>query len=196
MLLRHIFTFDFDPSAPKHDVHRYNSNRREGPCNFYAMPVFYRNRIYLAGGGDLWWGKNEAWLKCVGATKTGDVTTNALLWSYALQKHVMSTPAIYKDLLFIADCGRMFHCLDAETGKPIWTHDIKGEAWASPLVADGKVYLGTRSGNFYIFAAQKEKTLLSEIELGEPVSATTMAANRTLYVATMSRLYALKNDSK
>jgi outer membrane protein assembly factor BamB len=196
MLLRHIFTFDFDPSAPKHDVHRYNSNRREGPCDFYAMPVFYRNRIYLAGGGDLWWGKNEAWLKCVDATKTGDVTTNALLWSYALQKHVMSTPAISNDLLFIADCGRMFHCLDAETGKPIWTHDIKGEAWASPLVADGKVYLGTRSGNFYIFAAQKEKTLLSEIELGEPVSATTMAANRALYVATMSRLYALKNDSK
>src|SRR5439155_24976848 len=149
-VLQNIFTFDFDPSAPKHDVHSYLSNRREGPSDFYSMPVFYQNRIFLAGGGDLWWGKNEAWLKCIDATKTGDITTNGLIWSYPLQKHVLSTPAISKGLVFIADCGRSFHCLDADTGKPYWTHEITGEAWASPLVADGKVYLGTRSGNFYI----------------------------------------------
>jgi len=58
------------------------------------MPVFYHNRIYVAGGGDNFWGKNKAWLKCIDATKTGDVTTNALVWSYALQKHVLSTVAI------------------------------------------------------------------------------------------------------
>jgi outer membrane protein assembly factor BamB len=190
-----VFSFDFDPTAPKTNVHSYLSNRREGPSNFYAMPVFYRNRIYLAGGGDIWWGKNQAWLKCIDATKTGDVTTNALLWTYALQKHVLSTPAIAGGLLFIADCGRAFHCLDAETGQPLWTHDIKGEAWASPLVADGKVYLGTRSGDFYIFAAQKEKTLLSQLDLGNPISATATAANGVLYLATMNRLYALKDGA-
>ena len=195
-VLQKIFSFDFDPSAPKQNIHSYLSNRREGPSNFYGMPVFYHNRIYLTGGGDLWWGKNEAWLKCIDATKTGDVTTNALIWSYPLQKHVLSTPAIYNGLVFIADCGRMFHCVDAETGKPIWTHDIKGEAWASPMVADGKVYLGTRSGAFYVFAARKEKVLLTELDFGEPISATVTAANRALYVATMSRLYAVKQEDK
>ena len=148
----------------------------------------------VAGGGDLFWGKNEAWLKCVDATSTGDITTNGLVWAYPLHKHVMSTPAIHNGLVFIADCGRAFHCLDAKTGKVHWTHEINGEAWASPLVADGKVYLGTRSGAFYVFASSKEKNVLSTVELGDPISATATAANGVLYVATMRHLYAAGKD--
>jgi outer membrane protein assembly factor BamB len=192
--LRKVWQFDFDPGAPKTNVHRYNSNRREGPSNFYGMPVFDHNRIYVAGGGDIWWGKNEAWLKCLDATRAGDITTNGLVWSYPLQKHVLSTPAVYGGLVFIADCGRMFHCVDAETGQPHWTHEIKGEVWASPLVADGKAYLGTRSGTFYVFAVSKDKQVLSTIELGHPVSSTATAANGVLYVATMNRLYAVRQS--
>jgi outer membrane protein assembly factor BamB len=187
-----VWRFDFDPGAPRTNVHRFNSNRRESPSNFYGMPVFLRDRIYLAGGGDLFWGKNEAWLKCIDATRTGDTTTNALIWSAPLQKHVLSTPAIVDGLVFIADCGRRFHCLDAETGRPIWDHEIAGEVWASPLVADGKVYLGTRSGAFYIFAANREKKLISSLELGDPISATVTAANGVLYLATMTHLYAIR----
>src|SRR5439155_904145 len=187
--LKKVWQFDFDPTAPKGDIHPYMSNRREGPSNIYGMPVFHRNRVYVAGGGDLFWGKNEAWLKCIDAVALTrpdghplpsdgrGAGGEGLLWSYPLQKHVMSTPAIYHGLVFIADCGRTFHCLDAETGKPYWTEEIKGEAWASPLVADGKVYLGTRSGSFYVFAASKEKKVLSAIEMVDPISATVTPAN-------------------
>jgi len=190
--LAKVWQFDFDPEAPKTNVHKYNSNRHEGPSNFFGMPVFYHNRIYVAGGGDIWWGKNEAWLKCIDATQTGDVTRTGLVWSYPLQKHVLATPAVENGLVFIADCGRLFHCVDADTGKPYWTHEIAGEAWASPFVADGKVYIGTRSGNFYVFAATKQKQLLTNLDLGSPISSTTTAANRVLYVATMNHLYAVQ----
>jgi outer membrane protein assembly factor BamB len=190
--LNRVWQFDFDPDAPKTNVHRFNSNRQVSPSNFYGMPVFDHDRIYLAGGGDLWWGKNQAWLKCIDATKTGDVTRNGLIWSYPLEKHVMGTPAVVNGLVFIADCGRSIHCVDADTGKVCWTHEINGEAWASPLAADGKVYLGTRSGSFYVFALSREKKLLGSIELGQPISATAAAANGVLYVATMNRLFALQ----
>ena len=190
--LQKIWQFDFDPTAPKTNVHRFNGNRSESPSNFYGMPVFYHNRVYVAGGGDIWWGKNEAWLKCLDATRTGDITTNGLVWSYALQKHVMGTPAIANGLVFIADCGRLLHCVDAETGKACWTQEIAGDAWASALVADGKVYLGTRSGNFYVLAAAREKKLLATLDLKSPISATASAANGVLYVATMNHLYAVR----
>ena len=108
----------------------------------------------------------------------------------------MSTPAISEGLVFIADCGRRFHCVDAKTGQPLWTHEIKGEVWASPYVADGKVYLGTRSGNFYIFGASREKKLLAALELGSPISGTATAANGVLYVATMTHLYAVKKEGR
>ena len=194
-LLHRVWQFDFDPTAPKENVHKYNSNRREGPSNFHSMPVFYKDRLYVAGGGDPWWGKNQAWLKCIDPTRTGDITDNGLVWSYPLQKHVLSTPAIYDGLLFIADCGRAVHCINAGTGKAYWTHDVNGEAWACPLVADGKMYLGTRSGDFYVFAASKTKKLLSTTQLGDPISATATAANGVLYVATMSHLYAVRMSS-
>ena len=89
LFLRKVWQFDFDPTAPKTNVHQYLSNRHESPSDFFGMPVFDNNRIYVAGGGDIWWGKNEAWLKCIDATRTGDITTNGLVWSYPLQKHVM-----------------------------------------------------------------------------------------------------------
>ncbi|HVV71449.1 MAG TPA: PQQ-binding-like beta-propeller repeat protein [Verrucomicrobiae bacterium] len=190
-----IWHFDFDPEAPKTNVHKYNSNRRESPSDFFGMPVFYHNRVYVAGGGDIWWGKNQAWLKCINATGTGDLTTNGLVWSYPLEKHVMGTPAILDGVVFIADCGRLLHCIDAETGRACWTHEIAGEAWASPFVADGKVYLGTRSGRFYIFAASRQKQVLAEMDLGAPISSTCAAANGVLYVATMNHLYAIQKSS-
>ncbi|HNW07978.1 MAG TPA: PQQ-binding-like beta-propeller repeat protein [Verrucomicrobiota bacterium] len=190
--LQQVWRFDFDPAAPKTNIHLYVSNRRESPSTFYGMPVFHHNRLYLAGGGDLWWGKHEAWLNCFEATGTGDITPHALAWSYPLQKHVLATPAIWRGLVFIADCGRMFHCVDAQTGQPCWTHELKGEAWASPLVADGKVYLGTRGGSFYVFAAERDKKVLATVALERPISATATAANGALYVATMDRLYALR----
>jgi len=190
--LKKVFQFDFDPAAPKTDVHKFNSNRQQGPSNLYSMPVFQNGRLYVAGGGDIWWGKNEAWLKCLDATGKGDTTTNGFIWSYPLEKHVLSTPAVSEGLVFIADCGRTFHCVDAKTGKRQWIHEIKGEAWASALVADGKVFIGTRSGSFYVFAVSRTKKLLSEMELGNPITATTTVANGVLYVATMTELFAVE----
>lgn len=194
--LRKMWQFDFDPGAPKTNVHKYNSNRRESPSNFFGMPVFHEARIYVAGGGDIWWGKNEAWLKCIDARGQGDITTNGLVWSYALRKHVMGTPAVVDNLVWIADCGQVLHCVDARTGQGLWTQELNGEAWASPFVADGKVYLGTRRGIFYVFEAGPEKKILSEADLGTPISGTASAANGVLYVATMNRLYALKEGAK
>ncbi len=189
--LKKVFEFDFDPAAPKTEVHRFTQNRRESPSNIFGMPVFLDGKLYVAGGGDIFWGKNEAWLKCIDVKALGGGLRTNALWTYSLEKHVMSTPAIYNGLVFISDCGRKMHCVEAATGKPFWTDDIKGDAWASPYVADGKVYLGTRSGNFYVWAAAKEKQLLTELDLKSPISGTVTAANGVLYLATMQNLYAI-----
>ena len=191
--LKKVWQFDPDPTAPKTDVHRYNQNRREGPSNIHGMPVLIDNRVYVAGGGDLWWGKNEAWLKCFDASGEGDLTKTAELWSYPLERHTMCTPSVKDGLVFATDCARTIHCVDAKTGEPYWTHTAQGmEIWASAYVADGKVYVGTRRGDFWVFDAAKEKNVLFETKFDAPISATAVAANGTLYIATMTHLYALQ----
>jgi outer membrane protein assembly factor BamB len=190
--LKKVWQFDFDPEGPKENVHRFNSNRRESPSNIYGMPVLHENRVYVAGGGDIWWGKHQAWLKCVDATGAGDRTANGLLWSYTLGRHVLATPAIAEGMVFIGDCAGAFHCIDIQTGKAIWTHEIRGDAWSSPFIADGKVYQGTQGGMLYAFALSRDKKVLQAMELGSAVSASPVAANGVLYVASMNRLFAVK----
>ena len=182
-----LWNFDFDPSGPKSDVHRFHLNRREGPSNFFGAPVFHEGRLYVAGGGDLWWGKNEAWFKCL------DVTGSEprLVWSQPLVRHTFSTAAVHDGLAFVTDCSQNLHCYDAATGAALWRHELQGETWASPFVADGKVFVGTRRGWFHVLAAAREKRVLSETQLGAPISATAVAAHGVLYVATMTHLYAV-----
>lgn len=186
-----VWQFDIDPEAPKTDVHRYNQNRREGPSNIFGLPVFHDGRLYVAGGGDIWWGKNESWLQCIDPRGEGDITGKNLIWKTPLGYHVMSTPAVVGDLVFIADSSRFIYCLDARTGAIHWKEEAKGEFWASPYVADGKMYIGSRRGDFWVFAASKEKQVLAKLDLGAPISATAIAANGTLYVATMFDLFAI-----
>jgi outer membrane protein assembly factor BamB len=190
-LLKKVWQFDIDPEGPKAEIHTFLSNRINGPSNIYGMPVFYDGLLYVAGGGDIFWGKNEAWLKCIDPSGSGDITKTGLRWYYALNRHTMTTAAIADGLVYATDTQHTLHCVDAKSGAAYWTHDIGAEVWASPYVADGKVYIGNRRGGFWVMAAGKEKKELSHIELTTPISGTVTAANGVLYLATMTQLYAI-----
>lgn len=187
-----VWRFDCDPSAPKEDIHQYLKNYNESPSVIMGMPVFYKSRVYVTVGGDIWWGKRLAWLKCIDASKTGEVTESALLWSYPLERHSTATPAIADGLVFVTDCGGKLHCVDAESGQPYWTHDMGKEMWGSALAADEKVYVGARNGSLAILAAAKEKKLIGTVQFDSEIAATPTVANGVLYVPTLTRLYAVK----
>jgi outer membrane protein assembly factor BamB len=190
--LKRVWRFDPDPTAPKENVHKYIKNRVQSPSNIKSMPIFHNNRVYMTHGGDIWWGKHEAWLKCIDATKTGEITESGLIWSYDLSQHCCSTPAVYDGMVFVADCGKQVRCVDAKSSKEYWTHETKGDIWASTLVADGKVYVGTRRGDFWVLAASREKKVISTVQLDSAMAGTPTAANGVLYIATMKKLYAVQ----
>jgi hypothetical protein len=100
--LKKVWQFDCDPTAPKENIHKYMTNRKVSPSNIKSMPVFCQERLFVTGGGDVWWGKNEAWLKCLNPRGAGDLTKTAELWSYPLDKHCMSTPSVWQGLVFAA----------------------------------------------------------------------------------------------
>lgn len=190
--LKKIWSFDCDPGAPKTNIHDYLHNRREGPSLIYGMPVFYKNRIYVTAGGDIWWGKRSVWLKCIDATLSGDITSTGELWSTDLEDHSAATPAISNGLVYVTDCGNNIQCIDAESGMVFWTHKMKGDSWSSVLAADGKIFVGSRRGDFWILKQGREKVILDLVQLDSAIHSTAVAANGVLYVATMERLYAFE----
>ena len=105
------------------------------------------------------------------------------------------TVAIKDDLLFISDFSGLFHCLDAKTGKVHWTHDMFAQAWGSPLIVDGKVYVGDEDGEVSVFKLDpKENEPIAVVDMGNSVYSTPIVANGVLYIANRTHLFAIKGD--
>jgi len=66
------------------------------------------------------------------------------------------------------------------------------DSWSSALVADNKIYVGSRGGDFWILEEGKTLKVLDSIKLDSPVHSTPVASNGVMYISTMNRLYALK----
>lgn len=163
----------------------------DGPSEVIATPVFYKNRVYVPIGQDPEHGEGIGNLVCIDATKRGDISKNGAIWTFDKIHRSLSTPAIQNGMLFVADFSGFVHCLDAETGKPNSVYDTKSHIWGSPLVGDGKVYIGTEDGDIVILTAEKEMKEIAKVDMRAPVYSSPVVANGTLYIATQTHLYAI-----
>lgn len=104
----------------------------------------------------------------------------------------LSTPAIFDGIIYIAELDGYLHCLDAKTGKKFWDHDLRDGTWASPYYVDGKIFIGTDSGDIYVFSFGKTKADPTKIEMEQPIKGPLMATNGCLYVNTGTTLFAIQ----
>ena len=103
------------------------------------------------------------------------------------------TVAIKDDLLFIADFSGLFHCLNAKTGDVNWTYDMFAAAWGSPLIVDGKVFIGDEDGDVAIFEFSADaQEPLTEINMGNSVYSTPIIANGVLFISNKTHLFAIR----
>jgi hypothetical protein len=63
--------------------------------------------------------------------------------------------------------------------------------WASPLLVDGKLYLGDEDGDVVVLAHGKQKKVLAENTLGSSVYATAVPANGALLIMNRNQLWSL-----
>ena len=196
-ILKKVWWFDCLPAeyrqAPFY-AHAAKGDGKIHPCDIVATPVLYRNRVYVAIGGDPNHGSkgNRGRLVCFDATKTGDLTHSALIWSYGELNATLTTAAISDGLLFVIDEASVVHCLDADTGEKYWTYTQKkdrGMLASALIVADGKVFVGQS-----VLAASKTLKVLSIIE--GPASSSSCApcvANGVLFTVHDKRLWAVQD---
>jgi outer membrane protein assembly factor BamB len=162
--------------------------------NVIATPVVWNDRVFVANGQDPENGEGVGGLHAIDATMRGDISEDGGLWQLEEIRRSLSTVAIADGLLYVADFSGYLRCLDAATGEELWVHDTFAAIWGSPLVADGKVYLGDEDGDVVVLRAGREPEVLAENTLGSPVYGAPIAANGVLYVNTVSDLYALAVD--
>ena len=156
-----------------------------------STPVIYEDRVYLANGQDPEHGEGVGHMYCIDGSKRGDITTSGLIWHYGDIRRTISTPAIKDGIVYQPDFSGFLHAIDAKTGKQLWKHDLFAAVWGSPLLVDGKIYLGDEDGDVVIMAEGKVKKVIAEVNMGSSVYSTPVPANGTLYISNRNQLYAL-----
>src|SRR5215475_1654658 len=158
-----------------------------------STPVVYNNVVYEANGQDPEHGEGVGHLYAIDATKRGNITETGRIWHYDKIRRSISTGAVYNGLLFYSDFSGFLHCLDAKTGKPYWVHDMLAAIWGSPMVIDGKVYLGDEDGDVVVMEAGKQEKVIATMNMGSSVYSTAVPANGALFIVNRNQLFALAN---
>jgi outer membrane protein assembly factor BamB len=156
-----------------------------------STPVIHENVVYIANGQDPEHGEGVGHLYAIDATKRGDITKTGQIWHYGDIRRSISTGAIYNGILFYSDFSGFLHAVDIKTGKPFWKHDMFAAIWGSPIVIDGKVYLGDEDGDVAVLAADKALKVIAENNLGSSVYSTTVPANGALFLVNRNQLIAI-----
>jgi outer membrane protein assembly factor BamB len=122
----------------------------------------------------------------------GDMTAHAIRWKY--QRPVPQVPStlLYQGALFMVNDSGILISFDPATGSVIKQGRLKGaidKYFASPVGADGKVYLISQDGTVSVVKAAGEWEALAVNALDDEVFATPAIADGKIYVRTKSALY-------
>jgi outer membrane protein assembly factor BamB len=100
----------------------------------------------------------------IDGSQTGDI--KATQWAQKGDQFGFSSPVIDGNRVYQIENGSRLKAFDVETGKPLWTQTL-GTIQKAPLVfADGKLYVGTESGKFFIVRPGADRAeILSSVEL-------------------------------
>jgi outer membrane protein assembly factor BamB len=133
----------------------------------------------------------------VDATAKGEIKKDQIKWSTYGWQGGFSSPVIDGDRLYQIDNGANIAAFDVNTGKQLWLKNLGTIQKASPVLADGKLYVGTENGKFYILRPNATGVdILSEVQLGtealpDPIIGSPAVSNGRVFFASGSALYCI-----
>jgi hypothetical protein len=149
-------------------------------------PLFAHGLLYICTGF------SKTQLLAIRPEGSGDVTDSAVVWRYAKGIPRNPTPIIVGRDLFVIDDKGVFSCLDALTGEAIWIERIGGNFSASPLYADGKLWLSSEDGKVYVIKPAHQYELLATNQLNGRLMASPAVLGNALFFRTDSALYRIE----
>jgi hypothetical protein len=129
----------------------------------------------------------------------GDVTASHVLWRF--QKSLPDVPSVllYRGLLYAIRNGGILTTLDPKSGDAVKQGRVREAMesyYASPVGADGKVYLASEVGKVSVLRADDDWEVLATNDLREPVYATPAIEDGKIYLRTNSTLYCFARTDK
>ena len=133
----------------------------------------------------------------VDATTKGEIKKEQVKWSVYGWQGGFSSPVIDGDRLYQIDNGANIAAFDVNSGKQLWLQNLGTIQKASPVLADGKLYVGTENGKFFILKPSATGCeIVDQDQLGtearpEAIIASAAVSNGRIFVVSDSGLYSI-----
>ena len=122
------------------------------------------NNVFISHGDENTEGVELGLIAAIDGSQTGEIKTTK--WADRGTEYGYSSPIVDGQRLYQIDNGSTLRAYETETGKSLWTLPLGSAQKASPVLADGKLYVGNDGGSFFIIRPQADKgEILSRVEL-------------------------------
>ncbi len=159
--------------------------------------LFRDNTVYIAHGEENMDTTEMGMVAAFDPTGTGALSGAAVKWKTHGFMPTFASPVLDGDRLYAIDNSAILAAFDLKTGRELWKKTLGTLQKGSPILADGRLYVGTENGKFYILRPSAtgveilDEDLLGTPEEPEPILAAPAIANGRVYVVSMERLYAI-----
>jgi hypothetical protein len=134
----------------------------DGIEDYVCPSVVSKDGVVYAMGG------RRSQAIAVRAGGRGDVTQTHKLWEALAGANVCS-PVVDGDYLYwISDRNQVAYCLNRHTGEVLYSERMRGQPYASAVLADGRLYVVTREEGTFVWAAKPEFELLAHNRFDDP----------------------------
>jgi len=159
-----------------------------------SSPVVNGNHVFIGHGLESAGTNVQGKVVCLDAGKIKDGKP-ALVWERDGIKARYASPIFYDDWLYVPDEVGRLHCLDAKTGQTLWKYAYGRSTRGSPVLADGKIYVGEVASRFYILkpgAKRCEKLHVHSFPGPEvEINGSPAVANGRVYFATSEEIFCI-----
>jgi len=138
----------------------------------------------------------------VDAGSKGEIKKEQTKWTIYGWQGGFSSPVIDGDRLYQVDNGANLAAFDVNSGKQLWLQNLGTIQKASPVLADGKLYVGTENGKFFILKPTATGAeILDQDQLGTPtepesIIASAAVSNGRVYFVSDTNIYAIGKKSQ
>ena len=142
--------------------------------------------MFLAAGYD------TPWIYAVRPDGRGDVTNTHVQWKLQNGAPLNPSPLVIDDRLYLVADKGIASCLEAKTGEKIWQKRLPGNFSASPLLADGKVYITNEEGRTTVIRPGDKYVELAVNEIDGATLASLAVVDHALLLRSATHLYRIE----
>lgn len=146
-------------------------------------PIFAGGLVFAVNTG--------ANLAAVKPGGSGNVTESHVAWLYPDDLPDIASPLSNGELVFIVYTYGTISCLEAKTGKLVWTETVEHDFKSSPTLVGDRIYLMDTQGVMHILSAGRAYKELGKAALGEPSNCSPAFVNGRIYIRGKHNLYCI-----